>query len=105
MIRVLAASISGIALAVAAPALGADEVVIVRLGGIHHDNARDIAKLNRSLSQAVEKVCGSYSGASPSEQDEIKSCRRQAREGIDRQLVQMRAKRLAGLEGSRGIER
>jgi UrcA family protein len=93
MIRSLAAVLCGLAPIVVAPPLNAENVTVVRVAGGYPGNARDLAKLNRRLSGAVEKVCGSYAGASTSEEYEIKVCRRVAHEGIGRQLARLRAVR------------
>ncbi|QAY78119.1 UrcA family protein [Sphingosinicella sp. BN140058] len=60
----------------------------VPLGGIRPEGPGDLARLKRRLAAAIETVCGSYAGASTSEEYEIKACRRAAIMEIDRQLAE-----------------
>ena len=72
----------------------------VSLAGLDLASPADRARLDRRIAAAVETVCGSYAGASQSEQREIDGCRAAARTGIETQLAALHGGRQLAL-GSR----
>ena len=50
-------------------------------------------RFQRRVAAAIETVCGSYAGASASEQGEIDRCRRSAWSSVETQLASQQARR------------
>ena len=74
---------------IAMPALAAPEFehsVVVRHGDLDLESATGRAVFDRRIAAATERVCGSYAGADPTEDQEIKRCRAAVTRDVARQL-------------------
>ena len=72
---------------IAVSAAEAENRTKVPIRAIDPTDKRGVARLERGVAAFVEKVCGSYGGASTFEGIEIRACRQEAIAGIRRQLA------------------
>ena len=91
------------AFAAAALAMPAHAQTVVRsqsvsTAGLDLGTAAGRAGFQRQLAAAVETVCGSYAGASDTEQRDIARCRRAAWAGVETQLAVRAARRDRAVE-------
>ena len=70
----------------------------VSTAGLDLGTAVGRTRFQRRVASAIETVCGSYAGASASEQNEIDRCRRGAWSSVETQLASQQARRSGAVQ-------
>jgi UrcA family protein len=79
----------------------ATTTVAISVAGLDPASPADLRRLQRRIAGATETVCGSYAGASTSEEYEIKRCRRDVARMVAPQLARALAAPAADYAASR----
>jgi len=90
MTLLIALAAAAASLTVAAPAQMRSATI--RTADLDLSRAADRGALGRRIASAKEAVCGSYAGAQPDEQGQIKACRAEVARQIDARRTRVAAR-------------
>ena len=97
-ITLFIAALAAASSALPAQAQTAPRSQAVSTAGLDLGTAAGRTRFQRRVASAIETVCGSYAGASASEQNEIDRCRRSAWSSVETQLASQQARRSGAVQ-------
>ena len=95
---ILIAAFAAASSALPAQAQSAPRSQSVSTAGLDLGTPAGRGRFQRRVASAIESVCGSYAGASATEQNEIDRCRRGAWSSVETQLASQQARRTGAVQ-------